>query len=293
MKNLNPFPFLLIYSLSVLLSSLLWLTRWKARTIRINLAACGLAGKVGPGFLFHWYFNASHYFLRFLLARPDPPIFIRPRDRHKLESLRSGASLLLTGHFHSWEFLASWLNRTGIPILGSARPLASPRAQVFLQRLRTTLGIPVVTRDVLFKAMAHLREGSCFGILWDQFSRQSRHSSPLFGLPAAMDPLPEILVRRSRPRVLVAFLLPSGSLRLFPIHGPGRPLSDPRRLSRRYHRLLETVVRAYPSFWYGLAHARFKDLLSYESPRDVSRETPIRSSTADVSRETWARNTKG
>lgn len=103
-----------------------------------------------------------------------------------------------------------------------------------------------------------------------------------------MDPLPEVLIRRRRPAVMAGFLLPNGVLRLVPLLAAGAALPDPARLSRRYHRVLETVVRAYPTYWYGLCHARFKDTVAYPGGSRVSRETsrlpaPARS---HVSRET-------
>lgn len=235
-----------------------------------------------------WYFCLTRDVLRFLFGYLEVPIRIRPRDRAKLINLRSFASLLLTAHFHHWEGLAAWLGENGVSLLGSARNLSSPLAQFLLDRLRRRKGVAVVSTQVLPTALAHLKDGHCFGILWDQFSRQSRHSSLLFGAQAAMDPLPEILVRRHAPSVYVGFLLPTGVFRLVLIHSAGMPLPSPSRLSFRYHRVLETVVRAHPSYWYGLCHARLKDTLRYPGGRIVSRETSSRLEPflSNVSRET-------
>lgn len=38
---------------------------------------------------------------------------------------------------------------------------------------------------------------------------------------------------------------------------PGAGSDEIYRLARRYHRVLECLVRAYPTYWYGLAHRRF------------------------------------
>lgn len=274
MKILSFLLVLIKYSLCPLLATLLWLSGWKARTIRINREAFGWgAGQEGPGFLFRWYLSLTRDIGRVLLRFYEFPIRVRPQDNAKLTLLLSSPTLFLTGHFHNWEALAAWMYRSGIPLLGSARALSSPRAQAWVHRLRLRNGVPVISERVLPQALAHLRAGHCFGVLWDQFSPRSLHRSSLFGLPAAMDPLPEVLVRRHRPDVLVGFLLPTGSFRLARIHAAGSPLPDPGKLSRRYHRLLEVVVRAYPTAWYGLCHARFKDVLDYGSRRNVSRET--------------------
>lgn len=288
MKPFTRFYSLFIYALSGPISTLLWATQWKAKVIRINLAAFGLSRNCGSAFLITWYFCLVRDTLRYLFGYLEAPIQVRPQDQPKLTNLGSGASLLLTAHFHHWEALASWLRKNGIVLLGSARALSSPLAQSFLDGLRRRNGVVVVSNQVLPTALAHLQSGRCFGILWDQFSKQSRHSAPLFGMPAAMDPLPEVLVRRRAPAVFVGLLLPTGVFRLIQIHPAGARLPSPSHLSRRYHRVLETVVRAYPSYWYGLCHARLKDTLHYPGGRNVSRETSpgLPTILANVSRET-------
>jgi lauroyl/myristoyl acyltransferase len=210
-----------------------------------------------------WYQHLAQAFCDSLLGRTPHNFHIRPQDQAKFQVLRSRPSLFLTGHFHNWEALAGWMVRQGVPLLGSARPLTSPLFNNLLSRLRKRNGVPVVTRNILPRSLSHLRAGKCFGILWDQYSPLHRHCSSFFGLPAAMDPLPEILVRRIRPSVTAGFVLPDGTLRLVPLMTAGASLPDPVRLSRRFHRVLETVIRAHPTYWYGLCHARFKDRISY------------------------------
>jgi hypothetical protein len=56
-------------------------------------------------------------------------------------------------------------------------------------------------------------------------------------------------------------------------------------LARRYHRVLEVLVRRHPTWWYGLAHRRFKEALNLSSPAKVSRETSAGKEVM-VSRET-------
>lgn len=274
--------------LSCLLASLLFLLRWKAQMLSINGARLGLGRHLAPAFLFLWYFRLSRDLLGSLSGKPGVIIRLRPQDGAKFRVLQSQPSLFLTGHFHNWEALAAWMARQGVPLLGAARPLSSPLFDSLLARLRKRTGVPVVTRNILSAALAHLHAGRCFGVLWDQYSPLRRHTTPLFGIPAAMDPLPEVLVRRRRPAVIAGFLLPDGTLRLVPLQRAGSDLPDPSRLSRRYHRVLETVVRAHPTYWHGLCHARFKDTLTYPGGRQVSRETlrPLTLSRAHVSRET-------
>lgn len=297
MKYLTFLLFLYKYSVCLVLATGLWCARWKTRTIRLNLKVWERSNSAptstrSNSFLFRWYLALTRDACRVLLGHHEIPLRVRPRDRRKWDRLRLSPSLFLTGHFHNWEALASWMSRSGIPLLGSARRLSSPWAEARLRKLRLRNQVPVVSEQVLPRALSHLRSGGCFGILWDQFSPYSRHTSLLFGQPATMDPLPETLVRRLAPEVFVGFLLPSGEVRIFSILPPGSSLPNPGRLSSRYHRLLELVVRAHPTHWYGLCHARFKDTLDYGSDAFVSRETleKISASGPYVSRETQGRN---
>lgn len=286
--------FLLKYSVCPVLATSLWLLRWKRRTLLLNLDVCrGLSRGPSPtpgrpkALLFFWYQCLCRDAVRVLLGCHEIPIRVRPRDQAKLSRLKSTPTLFLTGHFHNWEALAAWMVDAGIPLLGSARPLASPLAQAWLQRLRRRNHVPVVSQRVLPTALGHLQAGGCFGVLWDQFSPWSRHASHFFGQAAAMDPLPEILVRRRRPEVLVGVLLPTGDFRIVSIYRSIQ-LLHPERLSSRYHRVMEKVINAYPTFWYGLCHARFKTFLDYGRRGDVSRETSPGNFSPDpqVSRET-------
>lgn len=242
----------------------------------------------GRQFRFRWCRCLAQDFLDTLSSKPNPLIRLRPQDQGKFRILQSRTSLFLTGHFHNWEALAAWMGQQGVPLLGAARPLHSPLFNSLLARLRKKSGVSVVTHNILTRASSHLHSGRCFGILWDQYSNLHRHSSLLFGIPAAMDPLPEVLVRRYRPAVMAGFLLPDGTLRLVSLLPSGSALPDPTRLSRRYHRVLEVVVRAYPTYWYGLCHARFKDTIGYPGGRIVSRETSRQKTRVKphVSRET-------
>jgi hypothetical protein len=103
-----------------------------------------------------------------------------------------------------------------------------------------------------------------------------------------MDPLPRFLARRIDLPVYFGVLLPGGSFRILqiaPAPPPYIPMgeeSNPEareryremegfgkwepgedgsvkadKLGRRYHRVLECLVKAHPTSWYGLTHRRF------------------------------------
>ena len=88
-----------------------------------------------------------------------------------------------------------------------------------------------------------------------------------------MDPLPLFLVRHRAVPVFFGVLLPGGTLRMIQLADPARTSNPYRHLPRRYHRVLECLIRAYPDRWYGLAHGRFQGWVDYANPLHVSRET--------------------
>lgn len=295
--------------------------RWKRRRLRSNAKICGLPDTLG--FRIRFYQAAASDLLRFFHGHYGSPIISRPRDAARIDRLKSGPSLFLTAHFHHWEHMGAWMTRQGIPLLSAARPMVNPLSQSLLVRLRKRMGMAVVFRDIPRRALRHVNQGGCFGLLWDQRvpipdpgsewtgstdsdvkemslfgtaetrkrsvvaeyqskgtlstsgnettlrtqERPSFRPSPraqLFGRSLALDPLPHFLTRHTPLPVFFGVLLPGGRFRIFQIAGPRRDSGTSkttdayRHLGRRYHRLLECLIRAYPAYWYGLAHDRFQ-----------------------------------
>lgn len=176
--------------------------------------------------------------------------------------------MLLTAHFQNWEAQAAAWVRQGIPLLGAARPLKGVIPQKILTGVRKRHGVSVVTTSVPRNALRHLRAGGCFGLLWDQHASDTVRAGRFFGQPVALNPLPFFLLERRPCPVFFGALLPDRSLRLIPLidrFGPG--WED--RLARRYHRVLETLIRRYPAHWHGILHARFKTLGAYPGHRSA------------------------
>lgn len=287
-------------TLSIPMILILLILRWKKSRIVTNARLC----KLEPSLLFRirFYQGACFDFLKLLHGNYGRTILARPRDESKLRTLKSSPSLLLSAHFHNWELMGSWLTIVrGIPLLSAAQPLKHPASQFGLEQIRKRTQVPVISRNIPRSALRHLESGKTFGILWDQFSNRGETLAPLFGHLLRMDPLPPFLMLKSRAPVFVGALLPNGHFRIVQIYRGDwnrYPISDPGsvgrqslnrasadRLARRYHKVLEILIRANPWCWYGLAHRRFKDQVSYEIVGSVSRETPSRTPVL-VSRET-------
>lgn len=283
---------LYLLTLALPLVTALIIIGWKRETLDGNAKICGLAP--GLGFRLRIYLAMATDLLRFLHGHYGSPITVRPRDAAKMERLRSGPSLLVTAHFHNWELMGAWLTHQGIPLLSAARPMAQGFSHSLLMRLRNRNRMQVLFTDIPRRALRHIQGGGCFGLIWDQRAPVSRVRSPLFGRTLGMDPLPRFLIRHASVPVYFGVLLPGGRFRLFQIAAPREGTPDSRKpppslrltfgaqanraeanpeqsrdseweilpeesfkVGRRYHRILECLVRAHPTSWYGLTHRRF------------------------------------
>jgi lauroyl/myristoyl acyltransferase len=175
--------------------------------------------------------------------------------------MRRGPSLLLTAHFHNWERLGSDLRTLGVPLLAAAMPLRNPWANRLLVKWRRRWDLTVVTERVSRTGLTHVRGNGCFAFLWDQDSPGSKERGRFHGVPVRMNPVPEFLRTTVDCPVFFGVLLPDGRMRLIRLMGDGN--RNRVSLQGRYHRVLETLVRKHPEYWYGFFHARFKDSTRY------------------------------
>jgi len=225
-------------------------------------------------------FHLARALLTLLLPGSLPAARLHPRSRPHLDRLRGGPGLLLTAHFGNWEAQAAAWGRYGVNLLGAARPLRSRRAHAALARLRARHGIRVVTSAVPRTALRHLSPPKnqqttppgCFGLLWDQHAPGSAYTGRFFGELVSLNPLPFFLLQRCPCPVFFGVLLPDGTLRLIPLPAD-RGAGWEERLARRYHRILETLIRRHPAHWHGILHARFKLTHTYAGHRKSMRDT--------------------
>lgn len=261
--------------LALLGATLFALSGMRRRIIRRNFALTGLP--VPRYFRFKLGFNLARALFTLVLPGALPRLLfhvrLHPRSRPALDTLRGGRSLLLTAHIGNWEAQAAAWGRHGVPLLGAARPLKGAASRSFLAKLRARHGIPVVTSAVPRAALRHLRSGGCFGLLWDQHAPDAVRMGTFFGKPVSLNPLPGFLLARVPAPVFFGVLLPDGTLRLVPllaarqIGGAGWEARE-EILARRYHRVLETLIRRHPTHWHGVLHARFKTLGAYPGHRN-------------------------
>lgn len=255
------------------LALVLYIGGWKKRVLRENGRRCGLNP---PFFRLRICAHAALDFIRLTHARYGQTVRIRPQDKNKLKKLKSTPSLYLTAHFHHWELMGAWMTAQGIRLLSAARPMSNPLAQRLLMGMRSRLGLAINSDHLPRRALRHLEQGGCFGMLWDQRAPHSPIRADFFGQTLGVDPLPLFLLRHRPVAVWFGAILPDGTLRLLllaaPTSSPAHAL-PPTRLARRYHRVLEVLIRKHPTWWYGMAHRRFLESSPFDSPTGVSRET--------------------
>ncbi|HLU70054.1 MAG TPA: hypothetical protein VKZ88_04730 [Fibrobacteria bacterium] len=232
-------------------------------------------------------FHLARALLTLVLPGDLPAARLHPRSRPHLDVLRGGPGLLLTAHFGNWEAQAAAWRARGVNLLGAARPLRSRPAHDLLARLRARHGIRVVTTAVPRTALRHLSaprhpsppkssSGSsspdgvaapgCFGLLWDQHAPDATRTGRFCGEPVSLNPLPFFLLARRPCPAYFGVLLPDGTLRLIPLL-MRFDTGWEDRLARRYHRVLETLIRRHPAHWHGILHARFKLTRRYRGHR--------------------------
>ncbi|MBW8888943.1 MAG: lysophospholipid acyltransferase family protein [Fibrobacteres bacterium] len=278
--------------LALPLGLLLYIGGWKRRILRENVQRCGIRQ---PFFRLRFCTHAALDFVRLTHGRYGQTIRTRPQDAEKLKKLKSAPAVFLTAHFHHWELMGAWMTAQGIGLLSAARPMAHQYAQRLLIRMRSRLGLATVSDRIPRRALHHLEHGGCFGMLWDQRAQASSVRAAFFDQPLGVDPLPLFLLRHRSVEVWFGTLLPDGTFRLLLLAAPTASPSvslTPARLARRYHRVLEVLIRMHPTWWYGMAHRRFLESPPLKSLAGVSRETSAgtgdgwRENSRTVSRET-------
>jgi len=263
-----------------LLAGIFGMAGFRRRVFRRNVELMRLKG--GRGLYRGLCFHAAQDLLSLVSRRGQKPR-LEERSKTHLKAMCIGPSLLLTAHFHNWEALGSFLKHEGVPLLGAARRLRTPWAERWLRHLRLRAGVSTVSESVPRAAIRHLASGGCFGLLWDQHAPTAEKTGRFFGVPVQVNPLPFFLLKYHPCSVYFGAMLPGGKVRLvrlmqgasegrkgFSGNRAGNGVNREDTLIRRYHRVLETLVRQHPEYWYGFFHARFKNVAAYPGHRPAS-----------------------
>lgn len=171
------------------------------------------------------------------------------------------AVIVLSGHFGSWERLASWLVLLGRNVTLVQRDANDPSLNETMTDLRGRPGISVVSRGNAVRGiLSAIKAGNAVGLLADQNSSEA--FLPFFGHPAGTTLGPAIMHIRTGAPLIPAFCVRTGPCRFkVVIHDPleAEPgaESPAESIMAKYNLILEQMTRNHPEQWLWF-HNRWK-----------------------------------
>lgn len=173
-----------------------------------------------------------------------------------MPALKRGQGLIfLTAHFGNWELLNVAGGILGYPMVSLARVQKHPRANAYLNGLRTCKGTKIIYKGIptreLLKA---LRGGKIVGILSDQDGGRNGKFVPFFGRLSSTPSGVEAFSHHTGAPVFPVFNVREGaSSHRVEVEGPVHP----DRILEEFAALLEQKIRQSPSQWLW-GHRRWK-----------------------------------
>ena len=181
--------------------------------------------------------------------------------------IASSGILALTGHVGNWELFAHTIGLYGNPVHLVHRPFRNPRFDAFVNAERRRSGTKLISkRRAAAQIVRVLQGGGIVAIPFDQ-NATGRWGvfADFFGVPASTHPGLARLHELSRAPVYPVFLVRQGATprhrivilpRVETVRGGDRDAATVEN-TRRFNRVLETVVRAHPEQWIWM-HRRWR-----------------------------------
>lgn len=174
---------------------------------------------------------------------------------------RHGAAIALTGHIGTFELLAAYYARLGLPLSVVGRAPNYAAMHRLINQLRLDYGVETLWREepgATMKLFRSAKNGKAIGVLIDQDVDLDNCFAPFFGLPAACPSLVLQYAVRHRIPLVTTFITreprSSFSTSRFRVHSspiaydPESPLAV-ERIVQLYCSRLESMVRDYPEQW--------------------------------------------
>lgn len=185
---------------------------------------------------------------------------------HLHQAYRKGRGVMvLTGHLGSWELLSDAAGILGYSINVIYRPLDFKPLDRFFGHLRSRSGARLFPKaSAMRKVLRSLQNNELVGTLLDQNSvRRAGVFVDFFGKSACTNKGLALIVQKTRSPVVPIFLVrESDKYRM--IIGPEIPLvltgdksRDVEENTRRFNRVIESMIRRYPEQWFWV-HRRWK-----------------------------------
>ena len=182
-------------------------------------------------------------------------------NRHYLTEAMAGGrgTVLLTGHFGNWEWMAASLAQAGFPMAAIAETQPGPGLDRLLNEYRARVGLaPFAKGNALIAAVKALKSGKVLGFLADQDGKENGVFVDFFGRLSSTPQGPAVFALRCGAPVVPAFIVrqPRGKghriLLSPPIYAaagepPAQQIED---LTRRMTAVMEDRIRRYPDHWW-------------------------------------------
>ena len=198
---------------------------------------------------------------------------------HLQEALARGrGAILLTAHFTPLE-IGGRILAAATPVNIIYRPSKNEALSYVLGRGRSRNGGHAIPRDDIRAMITALKNNECVWYAPDQsYRKKGAEMVPLFGIPAATNTATSRIARMTGCAVLPFFVerLPgaAGYRAVILPQLESFPSDSPRADAERFHRFIETQVRAVPDQYLWI-HRRFKGLTATD-PDYYGRNPPPR-----------------
>ena len=181
---------------------------------------------------------------------------------HYLTEAMAGGhgSVLLTGHFGNWEWMAARLVQAGFPVAALAEPQPGGMDRLLNEyRLQVGLKPYAAHGNTLVSAMKALKNGCILGFLADQDGKERGVFVDFFHRASSTPQGPAFFAQRIGAPVVPAFIVrqPKGKghriLLSPPIYGAGGADDAPLqilKLTERMTAVMEERIRRYPDHWW-------------------------------------------
>ncbi|MDF0602489.1 lysophospholipid acyltransferase family protein [Psychromarinibacter sp. C21-152] len=183
-------------------------------------------------------------------------------------------SILVTGHFGSYDAVRVALTARGYPVCGLFNPMKNPLFNAHYETALRSLAEPVFARDRrgMAEMVRHLKRGGSVGMVIDQ---HMRHGAVL-----------DFLGRPARTALSAAELALKLDALLMPVYGIRRPdglsfdlrleppvaHSDPVTMTQALNDSLAALVRRHPEQWFWI-HRRWKEAEDVPEETEETEET--------------------
>ncbi|MCD6287762.1 MAG: lysophospholipid acyltransferase family protein [Candidatus Hydrogenedentes bacterium] len=224
--------------------------------------------KIARSMFCHMAMNAIE-FLRIPLIKKkklDEIVSIEGRDNLDSVLKKGKGAIFISGHFGNWELLGPLGSLLGVNISLVVQPIkAQSQVDDIVTAYRSFHGTGIIRKKMAaLPIMRQLARGNCVGILIDQRTRRNAVMLDFLGHPASMTTVPAEIAARNGTPVMPVFALRDrpGHIKLIfgkeiEIRKTSDPEADAIENTRRFQKVIEDQIRAYPEQWLW-AHERWK-----------------------------------